>query len=211
MQRSTESEIHMSDPWAAAQSAGSPASTTTAPTGESQLADSYDAPSSLFAPGGEGAGPSLFNKTHPVGTERTGIIARAPYDRHSTNMKGELKYWQQGEKQPVTNAFHPVTNQPNRPCMDTVIVLDTEYVMNAAEAGALGREAPFEGGRRSVTISTDMKLVKDAIADAVNRGVPIRGDADMVGKRLTVMRVNQRPNPHGGDPIKEHSYRIDNA
>jgi hypothetical protein len=209
MQRSTGSEIHMSDPWAAAQSAGTPASTT--PVGDSQLADSYDSPSSLFAPGGEGAGPSLFNKTHPVGTERTGIIAKAPYDRHSTNMKGELKYWQQGEKKPVTNAFHPVTNQPNRPAMDTVIVLDTEYQMDAAEAAALGREEPFEGGRRSVTVSTDMKLVKEAIADAIKRGMTIRGDADLEGKRLTVKRVSQRPNPHGGDPIKEHAYRIDNA
>jgi ribosomal protein S16 len=200
----------MSDPWAAAQSASSPAST--APAGESQLADSYgQEESQLFSGGGEGAGPSLFNKTHPVGTERTGIIVKPPYDRHSTNMKGELKYWQQGEKQPVTNAVNPATGQPNRPVMDTVIVLDTEYQMDAAEAAALGREAPYEGGQRSDTISKDMKLVMEAIADAVKRGVQITKGADMVGKRYTKKRVSQKPNPHGGDPIKEHSYRIDNA
>jgi hypothetical protein len=210
MQRSTESEIHMSDPWAAAQSATSPASS--APAGDSQLADSYgQEESQLFNFGGEGAGPSLFNKTHPVGTERTGIIVKAPYDRHSTNMKGEPKYWQQGEKRPVTAAVNPLTGQPNRPAMDTVIVLDTEYQMDAAEAVALNRETPFEGGRRSVTISTDMKLVKAAIEDARVRNITINGGADLVGKRLTVKRVSQKPNPNGGDPIKEHSYRIDNA
>jgi hypothetical protein len=205
-----------SDPWAAAQSAGSPASTATAPAGESQLGEAYDSPSGLFTTGGEVAGPSLFNKTHPVGTERTGIIAKPPYDRHSTNMKGELKYWEnttrnkRGDK-PVTDAISKVNGKPNDPVMDTVIVLDTEYQMDAAEAVALSREEPFEGGRRSVTISTDKKLVIEAIQDANRRGIVIRGDADMVGKRLTVKRTGQRPNPHGGDTIKEHAYRIDNA
>lgn len=200
----------MSDPWADA---------ATAPAGDqnggSQLSDSYAGkPSALFSPGGDGVGPSLLNKTHPVGTERTGIIARPTFDRHSTTMKGELKYWpQDNSKKPVLDAVDRATGQPNRKVYDTIVVLDTEYTMDATEAAALNREQPFEGGRRSYTINSaeEMKKFKEAIVDAVKRGVPLTSDEDMVGKRLTVKRTGQKPNPHGGDPIKVHEFRIDAA
>ncbi len=179
----------------------------------SQLGESYeDQPSGLFATGGEGSGPSLMNKTHAVGTERTGVIAKPPYDKHSTTMAGDLKYWQGREKKPVTNAVNPATGEKNRPVKETVVVLDTEYTMSAEEARALNRDEPYEGGKRSVIVSGgDLKKLKEAIADAVKRGISIRSDADMVGKRLTVKRTGTLPNPHGGDPIKVHEYRIDNA
>lgn len=204
----------MSDPWAAAQSAGSPASTATAPTGESQLAGSYgQEESQLFNAGSETAGPSIINKTHGVGVERTGIIDKAPYDRNSTNMKGEPQFWQQGEKQPVTAAINPLTNQPNRPVRDTVLVLDTEYEMDASEAAQLNRETPFEGGRRSYTAKdgAGVKQLKAAIADACERGVQINSGKDMIGKRFTIVTTALKPNPHGGDPIKVRDLRIDNA
>lgn len=167
-------------------------------------------PSRLF--GAEGGAPSLFNKTHAVGTERTGIITKAPYDQQRTKMgSGEPLFWQAGEKQPVTAPANPHTGQPNRPVNDTVIELDTEYVMDQAEATALNRETPYEGGERRDFVGRELKAFKEAIKDAVARGIRLTCDDDMVGKRLTKKRVATKPNPHGGDPIKVHAYRIDNA
>jgi hypothetical protein len=217
MQRSTESEIHMAsqfdDPWAAAQSASAPGNTATAPTGESQLAGSYgQEESQLFKSGGDQAGPSIINKMHGVGTRRTGIIIKPPYDRHSTNTKGELKFWQQGSQKPVTNAVNPITAQPNRAVMDTVLVLDTEYTMDATEAAAINREVPFEGGQRSFTAGGEkLKQLHKAIEKANERGVSITKGADMVGKRFIVEVTALKPNPNGGDPIKVLDIRIDNA
>lgn len=197
------------DPWAAASATATPASNGNS----SQLADSYEDQESQLFSGGEGAGPSIINKTHPVGTIRTGIIAKKPFDRQSTNTKGELKYWQQGEQQPVTNPIDPRTNQPNRKVMDTVVVLDTEYVMDAAEAAALGRDVPFEGGQRSFTAGGEnLKLLRDAIkafnANPAHAARKITGGAAMVGLRFTINRVAQKPNPHGGDPIKVHELTL---
>jgi hypothetical protein len=199
------------DPWATAEKA---TTTKTKPAEDtSSLADSYNKPSGLFAETGDGVGPSLLNKTHPVGTERTGIIARPPFDRQSTTVRGEPKFWPpkgMGNK-PTTEPRDAATGERNRPVMDTVIVLDTDYTMDATEAAALSREEPFEGGRRSYIVSSkeDKEKIKAAIMDAVNRGVSITGDADMVGKRFTVKRIATRPNPNGGDPIKIHEFRID--
>lgn len=197
------------DPWAAAQK--------TEPAEEaSSLAEGFDQPSQLFAGGGEGIGPSLFNKTHPVGTERTGIIAKPTFDRQSSNIKGVPVYWPKGRGgKPTTEPRDPATNEPNRPVMDTVIVLDTEYTMDAAEAQALQREEPFEGGRRSRIIAR--KEDKDKLIAAIqdynrrNPKNPITKDGDMVGKRFTDKRVATRVNPEGGDPIKIHEFRIDLA
>lgn len=199
------------DPWAAAQAQTTP-STPAAQNGGSGLAEGYSSPESQLFSGGGGAGPSIINKTHAVGTVRTGIIAQAPYDRQSTTMKGELKFWQEGGSKPVLEPVDSRTGQPNRRVMDTVLVLDTEYAMDAAEAAALGRDTPFEGGRRSFTAGGEtLKLLREAIRDANKRGVRITCDEDMVGKRFTIKRVGQKPNPHGGDPIKIHEVRIDNA
>jgi hypothetical protein len=196
----------MTDVWAAAQAQGN---TGTAPAnGESQLAGSYEDQESQLFSGGEGAGPSIINKTHPVGTSRTGIIAKKPYDRHSTNTAGKLKFWQQGSQQPVLEPLSP-TGQTNRPVMDTVLVLDTDYVMDTAEAAALSREVPYEGGQRSFTAGGEnLKLLRKAIetfnANPAHASRKITGGASMVGLRFTINRVGQKPNPNGGDTIKIH-------
>lgn len=163
--------------------------------------------------GGEGGAPSLFNKTHAVGTKRTGIITKAPYDQQRTKLgSGEPLFWGQGKGQPpTTDAIDAATGQRNRPVMDTVIELDTEYTMDASEAARLGREEAYEGGERRVFVGREIKPFKDAIKDAVKRGVQLTCDEDMVGKRLTVERSREERNPHGGDTIKHHTFRIDNA
>lgn len=166
-------------------------------------------PSRLF--GAEGGAPSLFNKSHPVGTERTGIITKKPYDQQRTKMgSGEPLFWQPGNKL-GTDAVNATTGQPNRPVLDTVIEVETDYAMDAQEAGLLNRDESYEGGDRRIFVGKEIKAFKDAIKDAVQRGVQLTSDADMVGKRITQKRVSTKPNPHGGDPIKVHTYRIDNA
>lgn len=208
----------MTDPWQAAhnaqaQSNGTPPPSVPQTEAATGLAGAYaDQPSGIFA-GSGGAGPSLMNKTHPVGTSRTGIVAKPPYLRQSTNQKGEPKFWQQGSNQPVTNAVD-AAGQPNRKVMDTIVELDTEYQMDAQEAAMLNREAPFEGGRRSITLAGDkLKAFIKAVQayNASHPTAPITGDPDMVGKRVTETRVATKPNPNGGDPIKIHEYQIADA
>jgi hypothetical protein len=200
----------MTDVWAAAQ--GKPANTGQ-PAGESQIADSYEEQESQLFSGGEGAGPSIINKTHRVPSKRTGIIAKAPYDRHSTNVAGKLKFWQDGQNSPVLEPINPVTGQPNRKVMDTVLVLDTDYVMSAEEAKALGRETPYEGGRRSFTAGGEnLKLLRKAIetynANPANASRKITGGKSMMGLRFTIDRVAEKPNPNGGDTIKVHEIEL---
>lgn len=195
----------MTDVWADADAASQGS------TGTRQDAYSTPAagPSRLF--GAEGGAPSLFNKSHPVGTERTGIITKAPYDQQRTKMgSGEPLFWQPGNKL-GTDAVNPTTGQPNRPVHDTIVEVETDYAMDAQEAGLLNRDEPYEGGDRRVFVGKEIKAFKDAIKDAVKRGVQLTSDEDMVGKRLTQKRVSTKPNPHGGDPIKVHTFRIDNA
>jgi len=195
----------MTDVWSEADAAAQ----GQAPQGESRQSAYGAGPSRLF--GNEGGAPSLFNKSHPVGTERSGIITKAPYDQQRTSMKGEPLFWVAGEKSPKPVAVDPNTGQRNRPVMDTVIEIDTEYTMDAAEAALLNRDTPYEGTARRVFVGKELKAFKDAIGKAVAAGVPLTCDEDMVGKRVIVKRVGQKPNPNGGDPIKIHEFRIENA
>ncbi len=175
---------------------------------ESQLADAYvpepEAESQLFS--GGSSFPSLFNKTHPLGSERTGIITKVT-DVHSQTYgtdaaSRKLKYWQEGEKSPVTNAVNPATGKQNRPVLDTHLQLDTEYRLTEAEAAAIGRRPEFvqqdDGKRVFAAGGFDLKTLREAIQrDAPALG--IHKTADLIGKRITIKRAGQHPNP-GGNP-----------
>lgn len=193
------------DPWA--QAAGSNGQAGESSQGDRQAAYG-SGPSRLFAPATGGA-PSLFNASHPVGTERTGIITKAPYDQQRTKLggpdNGKPLFWPVGQGGPTTDP------ESGRKVMDTVIEIETEYVMDQDEAVALNREKPYEGGARRVFVGREIEAFMKAIEDANRRGVGLVDDDSMVGKRLTVKRISQRPNPHGGQSIKEHAFRIDNA
>lgn len=186
------------DPWAAANAQTQGA----APVGQGDsqaFAGGGDAESQLFSSGS--VAPSLFNKTHLLGTERTGIITKAPYDRQKVdyNTKKPL-FWGPAGGKPVPEHVDSATGQPNRPVMDTFLELSTDYTMSAAEAAATGRETAFEGTERVfVAGGFDLKELRKAMGAAVAGGMKLQSGADMVGKRLTVKRVSQKANP-GGNP-----------
>ncbi len=196
----------MTDAWAAAQAQMNNGGQADA--GQSERQDAYQQQGSrLF--GGEAGPPSLFNKTHPVGTKRGGRITKAPYDQQRTKMNsGEPLFWQQGTKSPVTDAVNPVTGAKNRPVNDTVIELETGYVMDANEAAMTNREEAYEGGARRDFVGKEIAAFKEAMKDAIARGIKLTCDADMVGLWVLKERIGTKPNPNGGDPIKIHRYEI---
>lgn len=211
------------DPFAAAQvETSAPASTATATAPEASGLDGAwgdEGSSLLFSQGA--ASPALFNKTHFLGAERTGIITKTA-DQQDRDFNAKLpKYWslskvggEQKNRAITTEAIDGPTGQPNRPVMVTHITLSTSYRMDAQEAAVTGRDASFiesdNGERVEVVGGLDYKPFREAIADAVKRGVQLRGAADLIGKRLTVKRAGQKQNP-GGNPSWVKTYRIDNA
>lgn len=218
------------DPFAAAQVAtATPASAaptaTPAPAGSpatDPLAGAYgdDGSSMLF---GEGASaPALFNKTHFLGSERSGIVEKSEA-RHDRDYTAKMpKYWstskvggEQKNRAITTDPIDGPTGQPNRPVMVTHVTLRTDYRMSEIEVGATGRDSSFietdDGTRVEVIGGLDLKVFREAIADARKRGILLTSAADLIGKRLTVKRAAQKPNPHGGNPSWIKSYRIDKA
>lgn len=197
------------DPWATA------GVNTQAPQQDnSQLTDGLPAQpaapglggGALFGGGGKSY-PSLFNKTHQAGTERSGVVTDVR-DVHSRELvrdektgaltAGGLKYWEDGNSgkgvRPVTSPVSTITGKANRPVMDTHIVLSTEYRMTEQEARAVQRSADFvkEDDGTRVYVVGDLKAAQTAIADfnAQNPATPITSPADLIGKRLTVIREN---------------------
>lgn len=216
------------DPWAAASGGNAGAATAAAapqstPAGNgngaqpqsgqegTQLAADFSGQGSqLF--GNDSLLPSLFNKTHFLGTVLTGIITEAPYDVHSMTF-GENrrpKYWS-AEGKPVTDAVDPVTRQANRPIKDTVIPVQTEYRFTAQELAAIGRDADYadDGARVFYAGGQALKATRDALKRAARNGVRITCEADLVGKRITVKRAGQKPNP-GGNPSWIYEVEITN-
>lgn len=205
------------DPWAAAMAPQTQAAQggqgQSAQGGEggsqaSSLAGAYQAapagPSRLFTQGS--AAPSLLNKTHYLGTERTGIIAKAPADKHDQDFtEKKPKYWSTskvGGKAFTTDATDAPTGQPNRPVMVTHIELDTDYRMDAQELAAVGRDPQSLGqddGKRVYVVGNkwEYKAFGEAIKRAATAGIVIAKDEDLVGLRLTVRRSRQQPNPTG--------------
>jgi hypothetical protein len=207
------------DPWAAQQAQATGATTTAPPANSAPAAGNLggsfqDGKSQLFNTGS--VAPSLLNKTHGLNTERTGVITKLPYDRQSVDYNTKRpKFWEDGNsgkgQKPVDYPVSKVTGRPNRPVMDTFLELETNYTMDAAEASAVGREGPYEGTERVfVAGGADLKALQDAIADANKRGLRIASEQDMVGKRITVKRVGQKPN-ESGNPSWILAIRLDAA
>ncbi len=200
----------MTDPWAAA-AAGTTTAPATTQNGESQLAQDYSGEESqLF--GGESKAPSLFNKTHQLGAVRTGIITRAPYDVHSTTFgeNAQPKYWTPDWKV-TTDAVGP-GGVANKPIKDTLVELQTDYRMDAAERTAIGRAEDYEdeGARIFYAGGQALKALREAIKAAGKNGIRITSGEAMVGLRLTVKRSGQKPNP-GGNPSWLYEAKIERA
>lgn len=128
--------------------------------------------------------PSFFSKQHDVGAERTGIIKDLPFQRHSRTFVedgvGKLKYWQDGADRPVTNPVNLATGKPNRPCMDTVIPLSTDY---RDRTDVLD---PDDGSRGWTLSGNDLKAFREAIKKA-----KVPNMAALVGKRITAKRTGK--------------------
>lgn len=156
--------------------------------------------SQLFA-GGESF-PSLFNKTHFLGTKRAGRITKV-MDVHSVDFNTKKpKYWQDGAKGPVLEAINATTGQPNRKVMDTHFVLSTDYRITAPECAAIGRDPAYvekdDGTRVFVAGGYDFKTTQEALRrDAA--GIGVSKTSDLIGKGIEVTRAGQHPNP-GGNP-----------
>ena len=142
---------------------------------------------------------SLLNKTHPMGTSRSGKITAAPYDVHSVDFTTKKpKYWAASPlpdgKKVTTEPLDHITREKLRPVKDTGIELATEYRFDAAEAGASNRDPnlPDDGARAFYASGDDLKQLRAEI-----RRLGFRSEQEMIGATLTVQRVGQRPNPNG--------------
>jgi len=213
------------DPFAAAQAAESAGTPASAPVAEpDNLAGGYgesDPGGSSLLFGEGGAAPALFNKTHFLGTERSGIITKTQ-DKQDRDFNAKApKFWSEsrvgGEKKngPITtDSIDAPTGKPNRPVMVTHVTLQTSYRMEPQEAVAAGRDANFgetdDGTRVEVVGGFDLKIFREAMLDARRRGITLNGPKDLEGKRLTVKRAGQKQNL-GGNPSWIKEYRIDNA
>jgi hypothetical protein len=169
-----------------------------AAAGSENLGESFAGESSqLF---GQTSRPSsLLNKTHPMGTERSGKITAAPYDVHSIDFTSRKpKYWANSPlpdgKKVTTEPLDHVTREKLRPVKDTVIELSTEYRFEPAECMAINRDAnlPDNGERAFYASGDDLKQLRAEI-----RRLGFRSEQEMIGATLTVKRVGQKPNPNG--------------
>lgn len=201
--------------WGATQAASA------AGQGGSSFAGAYQAPqvgpSRLLAQ--QSVAPSMFNKTHLLGTERVGKVTKAPYDRQELDYDSRLpKFFSRSRvdgKATTTSAVDAPTGTPNDPILGTHIEMETAYRMDMAEAGAVSRDPSFcqsDDGTRVLVIGGKQpyKAFSEAIADAATRGIVITKDEDFVGLVIRAKRVGQTPNPSGrGQPSWVMAYRIE--
>lgn len=135
---------------------------------------------------------SLFNKTHGIGTSRSGRISKAPEDRQSRFFKedgvGALKFWGKnaaGKAVPVANDTDASGNKL-KPCLDTVFVLDTEYRLTPAELAERGMDE--DNGKRGFFASGDSFVaIRKAIQEA-----RLSSRSQLVGMKLTVTRTGKK-------------------
>lgn len=208
----------VNDPWAAASAAPASVAAQASPAADNSIAGGFGAAAGGSLLFGQGpAAPALMNKTHPLGTERGGIITKMS-DVQDKDFRSKLpKFFSRSKvdgKGVTTDAIDGPTGQKNDPVMVTHIELDTDYRITEAECIATERDVSYvgqdDGKRIEVVGGFDFKPFREAMEDARKRGINLATPADLIGKRLTVKRAAQKPNP-GGNPSWIKAYRIDNA
>ena len=192
--------------------------------GSSALAGAYaPAPTTSFAQSRlfdqEQAAPSLFNKTHFLGTERTGIITGPPRDVQDKDYDSRLpKYWSKskvGKPTPAitTDPIDGPTGEPNDKVMSIHFDLQTDYRMTEQECYAVNRDPAFvreDDGRRVEVISgRDIKAFRKAMDEFTASGGKLAGPEDFVGKRITSKRAGQVP--AGANKAWVREFTISNA
>lgn len=150
--------------------------------------------------GGATLPSSLLNRSHQLGTERHGVIKRAPYDSHSRDFNSrQPKYWANSPvvgangrpSKITTDPIDRVTGEKLRPVLDTVIELDTDYRFNAAESAVVQRDPnlPDDGTRAFYASGDDLKQIRTEV-----RRLGLTSAEAMVGVKFSVARVGQKPN-----------------
>lgn len=132
---------------------------------------------------------SLFDKTHDVGSSRTGVITKAPEGRQSRffaeGSVGALKYW--GEDGKPTEEKRAPDGTELKPCMDEVFVLQTDYVAPKHKLEELGLDE--DSGLRGVFASgKQLTAIRQAIRDA-----KVKNRDALVGMTLTLTRTGRVP------------------
>jgi hypothetical protein len=171
------------DPWASAQAS------TKQPIDhpQSNLTGDFEPESQLFG-GGQGAGPSVFTKDHKVGDVVEGTITAAPFDRQSTDIAGNLRYWTEKGR-----GAQPTTSQTPWPIMDTVVPLSTEYRFSAEELKK--REMDEDDGTRAFYAGGEaLKALRAAVKEA-----RITSGSQMVGMKFRAKRSGTKPTNKGND------------
>jgi hypothetical protein len=176
----------MTDPWAAASAAQTEGGATTqdrlidAPTSEENIENR------LF--GGESL-PSIWNKTHDVGAEVTGIVKDLPFEKQGRTFVeggvGKPKFWSREYGQGiVTTASDSIG--PLKPVMDLVIPLDTEYRFTPAQLQERGLDEDtgargwyLSGGEGEQAFKAALKAAK------------LRKLSDLIGMRITAKRIGK--------------------
>lgn len=207
------------DPWATAQAAPATPAPVQEATQPSALAGSYGpaAAGSMLFNAGPGA-PSLFNKTHPLGSERGGIIVSLT-DKQDVDFNSKApKFWSasktggpQRNSAVTTDAIDPVTGAKNDPVMTVHVELQTDYRITEAECIATGRDVAYVGQDAGTRIEViggyDVKAFAEAMGKARAAGISLAGPQDLIGLRLDKKRTGQKPNP-GGNPSWINTYRL---
>lgn len=174
------------DPFAAAAQNTSGQSAGAAP-GQDSLTGNNAGYDPLF--GGEKL-VSLFDKTIGVGVVREGIISKPPTDKQSRFYKaggvGALKFWApQGSDKPVTEQPNGPDGTPNRPCMDTVFVLQTDYRLSGDELGQRQMEED-EGLRGFFASGASLAATRTAI-----RAAGVSSREQLVGMKMSILRTGK--------------------
>lgn len=178
--------------------------------GGSSLGEGYqDKQSSLFGPTVETL-PSLFTLDHAPGTRIKLKITAKPKTVQSTchpsqspDRKSRLKqYWvtnpANGQRRPGPEQIDRVTGKPNDPVLNLVISGETAERDPKIE-GDDGRRSwflpnsskPPAGHVVGNPVASSHRAMVDAIQLAVQGGIRITGDNDLVGKTIEVHRVQR--------------------
>jgi hypothetical protein len=183
----------MTDPWAAAAQASTGQQQNTSTTAQDALMPATPDPDGAERAlmGGQSV-PSMFNKSHGLNDDVTGVITELPTQKQSRfyaeGAAGALKYWSESANKPTEDAVDRVTGRPNNPLYDTVVKCATEY----RKPG----DVEDEGLRAFYLAGNDLKAFRAAISVAKQAGI-ISSFADLVGLRVTGRRIGQVPTGKG--------------
>lgn len=215
------------DPWAAAAARhDDPMTNGDTPTSASQPAQGgQGALAGAFAGGGNrlfnagSVAPSLFNKTHGVGTALTGIVTDIQ-DRQDVDFDSKApKFFSRSKvngKAVTTNPIDGPTGEKNEPVMTTHITLKTDYKMTPQECDAVNRSHDFIGqddGTRVLVVGGKQptKAFFDAIQVANGAGLGLTGYDSLKGKRIFAKRAGQEPIPGRANKSWVMEFVIRNA